>query len=71
MNRKAEFTVPTDVLAEFVEEITSRSMQATITGSSEEGDILLEIEYDKDETSEIDKLEAALDRIKEEAGMEE
>jgi hypothetical protein len=70
MNRKAEFCVPTDVLVDFVEELTTRELKATITGSNDADDILLEIEYDKEETSEIDKLEAALEKLKEEAGHE-
>lgn len=70
MNRKAEFSVPTDLLTEFVEEMTTRSLKATITGTNEEEDVLLELEYEKDETSEVDDLEKFLERLKEEAGHE-
>jgi hypothetical protein len=70
MNRKAEFSVPTDLLTEFVEEMTTRSLKATITGTNEEEDVLLELEYEKDETSEVDELEKFLERLKEEAGHE-
>ncbi len=70
MSRKIIFTVPTDVLAEFAGEIVDRGLQAVIAGANEDGDILLEIEFEKEETSEVDKLEDYLEKIKEEAGHE-
>jgi hypothetical protein len=71
MQRKAEFFVPTDLLHEFVEEMTSRNLKATITGTNEDEEVVLEMEYDKEDTSEIDDLETVLTRLKEEAGLEE
>lgn len=61
------------VLARFNVQVTTRkhtAILATITGTNEEEDVLLELEYEKDETSEVDDLEKFLERLKEEAGHE-
>lgn len=70
MSRKIEFCVPTDLLVDFAEELVSHEMQAMIAGSNEEGEIILVVEYEKEESSEVDKMEAILEKLKEEAGIE-
>ena len=70
MTRTIQYPVPTHLLVEFAEELVNRDLQAVIAGSNEEGDILLTVEYDKDETSEVDKMEAFLQKLREEAGLE-
>ena len=70
MNRTIQFCVPTDVLVEFAEELVSRNLQATIAGANEEGEILLDLSYDKEDTSEVDKMESFLENLKEEAGLD-
>ena len=64
--RKAEFNVPSEVMAEFAEELANRNVSNSVTGTNEEGEIIVEVEYDRDETEEVDELEALLEKLCEE-----
>jgi hypothetical protein len=61
--RKAEFNVPSEVMAEFAQAMAERNLTNTITGSTEDGKIIIEVEYDKDETDEVDELEEVLETL--------
>jgi len=64
--RKAEFEVPQEAMTEFADELVSRNLNNTVTGTTEDGEIIIEVEYDKDESDEVDELESILEKILEE-----
>ncbi len=61
--RKIELFIPVEVLAEFSEEMVKRNLKNGISGTSEDGEIVIEIEYDKSETDDVDALEELLDKL--------
>ncbi|MBI4945270.1 MAG: hypothetical protein HY840_02580, partial [Bacteroidetes bacterium] len=61
--RKAEFEVPQEAMTEFADELVSRNLNNTVTGTTEDGEIIIEVEYDKDESDEVDELESILEKI--------
>lgn len=61
--RNAEFNVHPDVIVEFVEELTSRNLSNSLTGTTEDGEIIIEVEYDKTESNEVDELEEILEKL--------
>ena len=67
--RKAEFNVPSEVMAEFAGEMANRNLSNTVAGTNEDGEIIVEVEYDRDETDDVDELEEILDKLRE--GLEE
>ena len=69
--RKAEFYVPTEVAAEFAEEITNRDLDNSITGTSEDDELIIEVEFEKEDTHLVDELDAILERLIENMEEEE
>ncbi|MBI4947606.1 MAG: hypothetical protein HY840_14530 [Bacteroidetes bacterium] len=69
--RKAEFFVPSEVMAEFAQELASKNLSNSITGTTEENEVIVEIEYDRDEADEVDELEELLEKLREELEEEE
>ncbi len=67
--RKAEFNVPSEVMAEFAGEMANRNLSNTVAGTNEDGEIIVEVEYDRDETDDVDELEEILAKFRE--GLEE
>lgn len=61
--RTIEFTVPTEVITEFVEEITKRNLSNSLTGTTEDGELIIVVEYDKAENNEVDELEEILGNL--------
>lgn len=64
--RKIEFEVPQDVIVDFAEEITDRNLKNTITGVLDDEKVVIEIEYDKDDTELVNQLEEIFDDLTEE-----
>ena len=64
--RKAEFNVPSEAMAEFAEEMSNRNLSNTVAGANEEGEIIVEVQYDRDEADEVNELEDILDKLREE-----
>lgn len=62
--RKAELIVPTEVMTEFVEEMSERQLDNTITGVNDDGEVIVEIIYEPDETGSVDQLENILVGLK-------
>lgn len=71
MPRKAEFFVPTEVIVEFTEEMLNRKLSNSITALSEDYDLIIEVEYDKEQTEDVDELESVLERLIENMEEEE
>jgi len=63
--RKAEFAVPSEVMAEFANEMAERELDNKVVGTSEDDEILVEVTYEKEETKSVDELEAILDNLRE------
>lgn len=69
--RKAEFEVPSEVMAEFATEMAERDLDNKVVGTTEDGEILVEILYEKEETKVVDELEEILDNLREQMEDEE
>lgn len=69
--RKAEFAVPSGVMGEFATELAGRGLDNSITGTDEDGDILVEVTYEKDESESVDELEEYLEKLREQMDEEE
>ena len=69
--RKAEFAVPSEVMAEFANEMAERELDNKVVGTSEDGEILVEVTYEKEETKSVDELEAILDNLREQIEEED
>ncbi|MBI4931841.1 MAG: hypothetical protein HY841_13850 [Bacteroidetes bacterium] len=65
--RKVEFNVPSEVMVEFAEELVNRNLNNSIIGSNEDGEVIIEVEYDKNESGDVDALEDLLDDLIEES----
>jgi hypothetical protein len=63
--RKAEFLIPSEAMVEFTDEMANRDLAGTVSGTTDEDEIILEVEYEKDESDQVDELEAILDKLKE------
>ena len=71
---KAEFRVPEEAIKEFAEDMVNRNLNNEITGTTEEGEIIVEVKYNKEDSKEVDALEEALEELRkqlEEEGEEE
>jgi hypothetical protein len=55
--RKVIFEVPQEVMTEFAEEMTNRNLDNTVTGTNVDGEIIIEVEFEKDESELVDELE--------------
>lgn len=69
--RKVQFCVPSPLVVEFCEEILNSNLNNSITGITEEDEIIIEVEYGKDESKVVDKLEELLDTLCEQLDDEE
>lgn len=68
--RKAEFFVPSEGMVEFADAMASRKLDNTVTGTTTEGEIVVEVNYERDETDGVDELEEVLEKIREELDEE-
>jgi hypothetical protein len=62
--RKVEFNVPSDAMVEFAEELANRNLSNTITGTTDDDEIIIEVEYDKSENDDVDSLEEILENLR-------
>ena len=69
--RKAEFEVPSEVMAQFAQELTDRGLDNTINGTNEDGEVLVEVFYEKEEAKVVDQLEEILDKLREQIEEDE
>ncbi len=67
--RKAEFNVPQEVIVEFSDAMLKQHLSNEITGTTENGEVIVEVHFDKEESDEVDALETTLDELIE--GLEE
>ena len=64
--RKAEFNVHPQVIVEFTDELTERDLINSLIGTTEDGEVIIEIEYEKNESKLVDEMEEILERLSEE-----
>ena len=69
--RKVEFNVHPEIIVEFVEELTSRDLSNSVTGVTEDDEIIIEVEYSKTESDEVEELESILEKLSEQIEQEE
>lgn len=69
--RKAEFEVPSKVMEEFTDEMVNRNLDNTITGTTDDGEIVIEVSYQRDEAESVDALEETLGELREQMEEEE
>ncbi|MBI3134213.1 MAG: hypothetical protein HYZ14_05995 [Bacteroidetes bacterium] len=55
--RNAQFYVPKEAMPAFALELSNREMDNTIEGITEEAEIIVSVEYERDEEEEINELE--------------
>jgi hypothetical protein len=68
--RKAEFLVPSEAMLEFTDAMASRHLDNSVTGTTTEGEIVVEVSYEREENNEVDELEKVLEKIREEMDEE-
>jgi len=72
--RKAEFYVPSEAMVEFADALASRKLDNTVAGTTHEGEVVIEVNYERDDTDDVDELEETLAKLRaqlEEEGEEE
>lgn len=69
--KKINFEVPTEGMPEFVEDLSSRNLSNSVVGTNEDGDIIIEVFYDKEDEDEINQLENLLEKIIDELDFED
>ncbi|MBS1635295.1 MAG: hypothetical protein JST26_05185 [Bacteroidetes bacterium] len=69
--RKASMEVPADVIGDFTQKLTELGLENALTGTTDEGEIEVEIYYDKDDSELVDELEEYLEELKEQLNEEE
>ncbi len=69
--RKAEFAVPSEVMAEFAEKLANQNLSNEIVGTNDDFEVLVEVEYERDQAEEIDELEEYLGELREQIEEDE
>jgi hypothetical protein len=69
--RKVEFNVHPDIIVEFAEELTNRELSNSVIGVTEDDEIIIEVEYSKTESEQVDELEGILEKLFEQIEDEE
>lgn len=69
--RKVEFEVPAEVFGDFTEKLVETGLTNQVLGRNEEGEIEIEVYYEKDDAGLIDELEDHLDGLVENMESEE
>jgi len=61
--RKIEFNVHPEIIAEFAQEMTNRDLNNSVIGVTEDDEIIIEVEYSKTESAEVEELEVIFDKL--------
>jgi hypothetical protein len=69
--RTATFAVPSGVMAGFADAMAERGLDNSVSGTNEDGEILVEVMYEKEETKTVDELEEILEGLKEQIEEED
>lgn len=60
---KVEFYVPSPVMVEFCDEIINSNLSNSIVATTDEDEIVIEVEFSKNESKAVDKLEELLETL--------
>lgn len=63
--RKIELEVPQRIMVDFAKEISDRNLTNTITGATDDKKVIIEIEFEKEESELVDELEEIFDELNE------
>lgn len=69
--RKASMEVPADIIGDFTQKLTELGLENALIGTTDEGDIEVEVYYDKDDSELVDELEEYLEELKEQLNEED
>ncbi len=69
--RKAEFAVPSEVMAEFADKLAEQDLENKVVGTNDDYEVLVEVEYERDQSKEIDVLEEYLNELREQIEEDE
>ncbi|MBA3664243.1 MAG: hypothetical protein H0W61_08550 [Bacteroidetes bacterium] len=69
--RKAEFAVPSEVMAEFADKLAEQDLDNKIMGTNDDYEVLVEVDYERDQSKEIDALEEYLNELREQIEEDE
>lgn len=61
--RNAEFNVHPEIIIEFVDELINRNLNNSIIGTTEDGEIIIKVEYEKKESTEVDELDEIFEKL--------
>ena len=68
--RKVSFEVPAEVIVDFSEKLTELELENSIVGKTQDDGIEIEVQYEKDESKQVDELEEYLEELIENLGEE-
>lgn len=71
MEKFAKFEVPSEVLGDFMQEVSSRNLTATMSGKNRRDEHILTVPYERDEEGDIDELNDYLDDLISDTNEEE
>lgn len=63
MEKFAKFEVPSELLGDFVSEVSSRRLAATTSGTTRRGDHIVTVPYEKGGEDDIEELNEYLDDL--------
>lgn len=69
--RRKEFEVPTEVMAEFADALQEHGLNNSLQCSNEDGEIVVQIEYDTDDREAVLLLSEMIDDYRKEKEEEE
>jgi len=69
--RTKEFEVPTEIIAEFSDALAENNLDNEILGTNEEGEVIVQVSYEKDEREGVFALTEIIDDYFEEEESEE
>ena len=69
--RTKEFEVPTEIIAEFSDALAENNLDNEILGTNEEGEVIVQVSYEKDEREGVFALTEIIDDYFEDEESEE
>jgi hypothetical protein len=69
--RKIVLEVPQEIMGDFSDKLAETGLENSITGRNDDGEIEIEVSYEKDEGELADELEEYLEQLKEEYSSQE
>lgn len=61
--RTAQFVVSPEIIGEFAEAMAARDLDNKISDTTEDGELVIEVTYEREETEAVDELEEVLETL--------